>query len=782
MKDKHFSIAMGALGFAYMVYMASILLGAEVWSNLLSPLCALTGAVVIASYKNKLMVYWNAWLCLLLACVSWAVADTLWAWYDLILGLDPDIVGFFMVLYLLPNIFIAMAIGFYFIGRFRGWQVMQLTLNAAATLVVVFSTAWILFFHREFTLLIDLDFNSTCLLFYLLADLFCISCIFVIFASSSSRIMSWGQGFIVGGVVLFSILDSYYAYLILNEEYLPNTLIDGAYMASLLMFACAACFEGRRPTPIPQNQSANIGLNRNAFVRGRLLLLAPVIVVLFHGFVLTDVLYLLAVVAVHQILSILVQNAHKNEKLLQLEIDLNNQLEDRILARTMALTEANRNLEIITKQDEITGLYNRRYFMEELEKRIEEAASGDAVVVFYMDLDRFKAINDSYGHDMGDVLLQRIGERLRQWKDESMLLARMGGDEFILSFTGSQSRSEVRAMAEAIIGFFSEAIEVPPYKFLISVSVGVAQYPMDALDRSTLLKHADIAMYQAKESSSNHLVFYSSQVSDKIKRRHEVELLLKKANYNSEFELYYQPQFRMEDQALIGAEALIRWKNPEIGMVSPGEFIPIAEESDDIIAIGQWVMKNAISQMSRWNHHYGKTLQIGVNVSPKQLDTINFIEDVRALIQKYEIEPEWLDIEITESSTMNSATRMEEILTVLAGIGVSISIDDFGTGYSSLSYIKRFDIDRLKIARELISQIEDDYIDCQIVQAVVLMAKAMGLRTIAEGVETQAHLEKLLEIGCDECQGYHTGRPMPAGEFEARYLAPKKPDENEEEQ
>lgn len=782
MKDKHFSIAMGALGFSYTVYMATILLGAEVWSNLLSPLCALTGAVVIVSYKDKLKAYWNAWVSLLLACVSWAVADALWAWYDLILGLNPDDFGFFMVLYLLPNIFIAVAIGIYFKGRFRGWQTMQLTLNAAATLIVVFSMTWILFFHREFKLLMDLDFSSTCLLLYLLADLFCISCIFVIFASSSSRIMNWSQTLIVAAVFLFSLSDSYYAYLILNEEYIPNTLIDGAYMASLLLFACAACFEAYQSALVRQNQSADISLNRNAFVRGRLLLLAPVIVVLLRGFVLMDVLFLLAVVALHQILSILVQNAHKNEQLLKLEIDLNNQLEDRILARTMALTEANRALEKISKQDDITGLYNRRHFMEELEARMENAGSGDAVVVFYMDLDRFKAINDSYGHDMGDVLLRRIGERLRQWKDESMLLARMGGDEFILSFTGSQSRSEVHAMAEAIIGLCGEAIEVPPYKFHIAVSVGIAQYPMDALDRSTLLKHADIAMYQAKESSSNHLVFYSSQVSDTIKRRHEVELLLKKADYDCEFELFYQPQFRMEDRSLIGAEALIRWKNPEIGMVSPGEFIPIAEESDDIIAIGKWVMKNAISQMSRWNHHYGKTLQIGVNVSPKQLDTITFIEDVRLLIQDYAIRPEWLDIEITESSTMNSATRMEEILTVLAGIGVSISIDDFGTGYSSLSYIKRFDIDRLKIARELISQIEDDYIDCQIVQAVVLMAKAMGLRTIAEGVETQAHLEKLLEIGCDECQGYYTGRPVPSAEFEARYLVSANSNENEETQ
>ena len=216
---------------------------------------------------------------------------------------------------------------------------------------------------------------------------------------------------------------------------------------------------------------------------------------------------------------------------------------------------------------------------------------------------------------------------------------------------------------------------------------------------------------------------------------------MKKADYDCEFELFYQPQFRISDHHLIGAEALLRWKSPELGMIPPGEFIPIAEESDDIILIGEWVMKKAMNQIGQWNLHYGRDLQIGINVSPKQLDAINFIEEVRSLIQEYDVKPEWLDIEITESSTMNSATRMEEILTVLAGIGVSISIDDFGTGYSSLSYIKRFDIDRLKIARELVSQIEHDQIDLQIVQAVVLMAKAMGLRTIAEGVETQVQLE-----------------------------------------
>lgn len=779
MKDRQCVWSYSALLISYLAYVMALIMGSDYWGNLLSTFCALVASLVILRTMRALNHYSIGCFSMFAACFSWFIADALWAWHEMVLGLNPDDIWYFMVLYLLPNLFIAIFIGAYFVTRFKGWQTLQLVLNVAATITIVFGMSWILFFHREFSLLMKWDFDGIILSLYLLIDLICISAIFVMYASSPSKKIHCSQWLIIVAVFFYTFCDIYNAYLILRDEYVPNTMIDGAFMASLMLLAAVACVELRNPFLTIPPKVVEINIAHGSEKRMWLLFLAPLLLIILRGFVWGDILFMVGVLIVHQVLSIYARIAQKNERLLKMEIDLNNQLEDKIMARTMALMEANRSLDILSKKDDTTGLYNRRYFMEALDERLEKATSEDAVVVLFMDLDRFKAINDAYGHNMGDILLKEIGERLNKWKKEDMLLARMGGDEFVLSFTGHQSRSEVQAMAEEIIALCNESIEIPPYNFHISVSLGVAQYPMDALDRYTLMKHADIAMYQAKENTTRHFVFYSSDVSDKIKRRHEVELLLKKADYDHEFELFYQPQFRISDHRLIGAEALLRWKNPELGMVSPGEFIPIAEESDDIIFIGEWVMKNAISQISQWNRHYGKELQIGVNVSPKQLDTINFIEQVQSLIRDYGVRPEWLDIEITESSTMNSATRMEEILTVLAGIGVSISIDDFGTGYSSLSYIKRFDIDRLKIARELVSQIEHDHIDLQIVQAVVLMAKAMGLRTIAEGVETQAHLDKLQEIGCDECQGYLTGRPIPAKEFEVRYLVTNNPNEEE---
>ena len=780
MKEKQGILGYSALVITFFAYAIALWMGSDYWGNLLSPLCALTASMVILAAMVKVKQYNLMWFSLFGTTFSWFVADALWAWYEMVLGLNPDDIGFFMVLYLLPNLFIAMFIGTYFWIRFKGWQSLQLGLNVAATIIIVFSMTWILFFHREFALLMKWDFYSNILSLYLLLDLFCVSSIFFMYASSPSKRIQRAQWLIILAIIIYSICDIYYTYLILRDEYIPNTLIDGAFMSGLMLIASAVWYEAFNPVLINSLRSEEISLVGNYTKRMLLLLLAPALLIAIRGFVWLDTLFLLSVVVVHHVLSIYVRTAQKNERLLKMEIDLNNQLEDRIMNRTMALMEANRALDNLSKQDDITGLYNRRYFMEALEERMDKAKSEDAVVVLFMDMDRFKSINDSYGHDMGDAVLMEIGARLNRWKPESMLLARTGGDEFALSFTGTESRSTVRAMAEEIIELCSEPVIIHPYRFHISVSVGIAQYPMDALDRNTLMKHADIAMYQAKESISDHLVFFSSNVSEKIKRRHELEILLKKIDYDQEFEVYYQPQIRISDKTLIGAEALLRWKSPELGMVPPGEFIPVAEVSGTIVGIGHWVLKNSMSQIGRWNQQYGQNLLIGVNVSPKQLETINFIQDLEILIRENQMKPEWLDIEITESSTMNSEVRMEEILTVLAGIGVSISIDDFGTGYSSLSYIKRFDIDRLKIARELVSQIETDAADEQIVHAVVLMAKGMGLRTIAEGVETEKQFAKLQELGCEECQGYLTGRPVPAGQFEAEYLAAPILYENEE--
>lgn len=769
MEKREFIAIQTLLGVLYSVYLMLVVNSIPFWAAIVSPVCAVSGGCVILWALRYTERFRMSWLNMAAACLSWGVADVLWAWYSLVLKVNPNEISLFTVLYLLPNVFIMVSVISFVRTSYTEWQHAQVVLDISTTLLVGLSLAWILFFNQEFGLLLHLDIDSVMNYLYLLTDIISISLICVAYFSSafSSRI-PYSYAVIIFSIFLYSFADISYVYLTFNDRYVPNTLVDALYMGSLMLLACAACMAARWPAPIPRLRESR--LHRVSGSQVRILLLAPLAVLLVKGFKPIEILFLVVLVALHQALSGYVQNASKNEELLKLEMDLNNQLENKINMRTMELTEVNKRLAVLSKQDDVTGLYNRRYFMESLDHLMDTCHSEDAIVVFFMDLDRFKTINDVYGHDMGDRVLVEIAARMERWKPKGMLLARMGGDEFVTAFPSRENTLQIQTLAQEVVALCSEPVLIPPFQFNLSVSIGVARYPMDAMDKHTLMKHADIAMYQAKESRLSQISFYSSMISGKVKRKHELEVALKKADYDQEFSLYYQPQFSIPSRKLIGVEALIRWKSPDVGMVSPGDFIPLAEESGAIVGIGDWVLKAAAVQSAAWNRRYGLNLHMGINISPRQMDGVHFIESLQTLIQENDIRPEWLDLEITESSTMNSEVRMEEILTALTGIGVSVSIDDFGTGYSSLSYIKRFDIDRLKIARELVDAIATDPNDAQIVRAIVLMAKGMELKTIAEGVETEEQLNCLADLGCDQIQGYLMGRPMPAAEFEAQFL------------
>lgn len=764
----------GVMGFflinVYVAYMGGILSGSELWANILSPLCALTVTLIIGVSLRFIQNFRLPWLLMGAASFVWALAEALWAILEAFYGMDPESMPFFMVLYILPNVFIAASLGRYFYERFSQWRNIHMLINLFATLTMFAAATWMLFYRQEFAQIMTMDTEAVSLGIYVVLDMLSIALVVVMYLSTPLKRLEGAFVPVISGVLIYSFFDLYYTYQVINDLYIPNSLVDGAFMLGFVLFAYGALLESVDPVLSYGMKTVPASPTDKPTSRGIGLLLVPLMLVFIKGFRFSEVVILVFIAVAYQLLSVYVKNAQRTAEFLKMEIELNNRLEDRLTAGTLDLRIANKNLEKLAREDDVTGLFNRRYFMEALEKRMDAASGDEAVVVVFMDLNRFKAVNDAYGHDMGDAVLKEIAQRLRGWVRKDMLLARMGGDEFVVSFTGNESRAQVLDMVREVAQLINLPVAVEPYQFHVSASIGISQYPTDALDKFTLMKHADIAMYQAKDQAGERITFYTSSLSDGVRRRHELEMLLKRTDYDEEFTLFFQPQFRIADQQITGAEALLRWNSPIRGFVSPGDFIPIAEETGDIVAIGQWVLKNAIRQMVQWNRQYNRTLKIGVNVSPKQLDSLDFIGDLRRVMEEYDADPSWLDIEITESSTMNSEVKMEEILTVFTGMGVSVSIDDFGTGYSSLSYIKRFDIDRLKIARELVSQIETDPVDEQITRAVVMMAKGMELSTIAEGVETEAQLAKLTELGCDEVQGYLTGRPVPAAEFQRLYL------------
>lgn len=770
MEKKKFIVKSFILALGLLAYYVTCMIDMDILSNIISPLLLFISAYYIYyAYKNIYETH-VSWLLLSLACFSYGVGDFVWGYYDIVLKIDPSKVVVDSYLFLIPNIFIASSVILCFLTYFKKWNIVQLGLDFIATMAIGVSLLWVIIFKDSFSTALLFDAKNLATLLYILTDFIAVSNIFIMFISVRRRKISNTLKLIIIAVFLYTSADLVNSYQMLNDTYKPNSLIDVVFIAALMLFAFASILELYKPTIHPKDIEFSLPENIGKNSKIRLLLLAPLLLLLVGSLKLNVAILFFSIIILHQMLSGYVQSTAVNECMLKKEKSLNDSLESKINKRTERLIELNGELVRISREDPITCLSNRRYFMEELERMIKNAEGNHTVVLLYMDLDRFKAINDSFGHDMGDKVLIEIANRLRSLKNNSMLLARLGGDEFVIAMNGQFEKYLIFKLAEDIIKLCNKPIIIEPYQFKVMLSIGISIYPKDAPDRNMLMKNADIAMYYAKSENNKHYAFFNSLISDKIQRNHEIELLLRKADYDKEFELYFQPQFSIPSEEIVGAEALIRWKNPRKSFISPGEFIPIAEECGAIVDIGYWVINKALDQIYYWNTKYERQLRIGINISPKQVDSISFMENFENAIKNKMVNPSWLDVEITESSAMKSEIAMEELFNALASLGVLISIDDFGTGYSSLSYIKRFDIDRIKIAKQLIDGICDDYSDEQIIKAIIMMTKAMGLRTIAEGVEKHEQLDKLIELGCDEIQGYIFDKPLPASEFEEKYL------------
>jgi diguanylate cyclase (GGDEF)-like protein len=770
LKKRKLIIDSSILALGFLFYLLACMFNMETLSNIISPLVLFFSAYhIYRTYRNTYDFRIN-WLFLGLACLSFGLGEFLWAYYDIVLKIDPREVYLMSYIYLIPNICIAAAAMVYFIIYLQKWNMVQLALDFTAVMSIGISLLWVIFLKENFSKALMQDANSITTLLYVLSDFIAVSSIFIMFISVRRRKITNPLKVISISIFLYAGSDLVSSYQALKGTYEPNSITDIIFIGALILVAYASMLE--LYNPIKQAPKADLSLPENVGKnsRIRLLILLPLFLFLVGAFKLNVILQFLVIIVFHQLLSGYVQNTLINEHMLKQEKILNDTLEAKIAKRTEELTKLNTELERITREDATTGLNNRRYFIDELDKMIKNAQGKHSVVLLYMDLDRFKAINDSFGHDMGDKVLVQIANRLNGLITDSMLLARLGGDEFVIAIEGQLEKSIILIMAKDIISLCNKPIIIEPYQFRVMLSLGISMYPKDAIERNMLMKNAEIAMYYAKSENNKHYSFYDSIVSEKIQRKHEIELLLRKADYDKEFELYFQPQFSIPNEELVGAEALLRWKSPNKGFISPGEFIPIAEECGAIVDIGYWVINKALTQIYNWSTKYERQLRIGINISPKQVDSINFLDNFQNLIREKKISPSWIDVEITESSAMKSEIAMEELFNALARMGVLISIDDFGTGYSSLSYIKRFDIDRIKIAKELVDGICDNNSDEQIIKAIIMMTKAMGLKTIAEGVEKQEQLDKLIELRCEEIQGYIFDRPIPASEFEEKYL------------
>jgi diguanylate cyclase (GGDEF)-like protein/PAS domain S-box-containing protein len=450
-----------------------------------------------------------------------------------------------------------------------------------------------------------------------------------------------------------------------------------------------------------------------------------------------------------------------DDVLMQVARSIGNQI-----GQLIARKQAEERIRHLAHYDELTELPNRTMFNHQLARSLAQARRHDKpLAVLFIDLDRFKNINDTLGHEAGDCVLKEVAERLRGCLRDSDTVGRLGGDEFVVLLEELPQPVYVATVAQKILAAVAKPFILDAQEFHLTASIGISTYPADSSDLHSLLKNADISMYRAKEQGKNNYQFYSAQMNVHTIERLALESSLRRAVERSEFQLHYQPKVDIRSGYIIGMEALVRWQQPGQGLIPPAQFIPLAEETGLIVPIGEWVLKTACARNKSWQEQGLPPLRIAVNLSGRQFAHETLLQDVTRVLNETGMDPVLLELEITESMAMHDPGYAVKLMTKLKAMGVHLSIDDFGTGYSSLGYLKRFPIDSVKIDRSFIRDLPGDSDDAAITQAIIAMAHGLKLRVVAEGVETGEQLSFLRAHGCDEMQGYYFSKPLPEHEF-----------------
>ncbi len=751
----------------FVLYVLSEVLGMPLAPDVFSALCALAsaGALLFSAWRmSGSRRHRVPFLMLAIGCLTWGIGDVAWFFLDQ-RGMDPSMDQTLWVLYFLTNAFLCAAFMFIWISHFSKWNYVQLFADIVAILMVSAVFGWIVILRHDWDALARLsalDFTSAASLF--LDGILTIG-VFQWFATARSGQIQPSMIVLAVSANLYAIIDIVYYYCLLWNMPVNETVIDLLYSLTLTGIAIGAVLTSR--SNVEPQRLSNIGGNRRWFM----LFLYPLITVVLglirlEGVVVwpIDIITYLIVILLHIGFSRYIQLAKENERLLKIEKAANQLLEQRVAQQVEAITR-------LANLDELTALFNRKHFMEILEGRFNGTSPQELLAVVVIDVDRFKTINDHFGPEAADAMLVELAHRLQAWACQDSLVARMGGDEYGLLLAGNRTEAELGASCDELIQLFNQPVTIAGNRLEVTVSIGAALRTANLPDGRQLLQNAEIALHQAKSQGYNRRQLFDPLMTNAALSEGRVELLLRQADMERDFELFYQPQFSLPDRRLVGAEALCRWHHSTQGFISPSVFIPVAEKIGFIGKLGAWVLHEAARQAAAWAAQRAVPIRVGVNISPAQLSHETFADDLTAITQAAGASPALLDLEITESLMLHDTESSRQALCRLKVLGFSLSIDDFGSGYASMGYLGKYPLNRMKIDKSLIDGLlVRGGTGYMIVRSIIGMAQSLGMETIAEGVEHDEQLSQLQALGCNQVQGFLTGRPVPANEFERLFL------------
>lgn len=733
-------------------------------SNTLQTLASIiTLPILIMTSKKSPYPRKHFWMLLSVGCGSYLIFQIIWDYYEVILGINNPVFGYSMFFWILHGMAYISAIFFITHEKKNTSWLLYLTIDILTFMCLFIATSITYVFRPVFLQMHNYNlFSIFEYTIYPVGDLICLFISAGLFLSLSrddserKYLANISLAFFI-----MSIVNLSYSFLCISKSYLTGSLIDPLWSLYILTIGLSG-IEYMNLTDAKKNQAARAKKKNNYSTSSVSILPTVSVIALFILFLLKPNKIIMVCFDISIILIMLrhIIVIFQNKKLILSLTELNSNLELKIATRTKALSN-------IAFHDQLTGLANRRLFERSLKNSIRLAKKNkETFALLFLDLDRFKVINDTLGHYVGDSLLKEISTRLNSSLDSNCFISRQGGDEFAIIVKNINCDGMIEEICKKILCSLSRPILLNNHSTYITCSIGIAIYPDHGKNFETLMKHADAAMYCSKDAGKNTYEFYDCSIDEANSKKLLIEQELRNAIINNEFELYYQPQINMLTEKITGAEALIRWVHPVHGIISPADFIPIAEETGLIDNIGRWVLKTACNQAREWQDKGFMHFKIGINVSPHQFKQENFVLTVNKTLETSNLSPQYLDLEITETMAIENTTDAIGKLQSLKKLGVKISIDDFGTGYTSLSYLTKFPIDTLKIDKSFVDNINNDTTSKTIVSSIIAVSKNLSINVIAEGVENKEQWEFLKSQNCPQIQGYLFSKPLSVDKFE----------------